>query len=247
MRWRPNRWQFAARKPFTGRQRAIAHPCLWYCGAVALLWALVTLWGRVHNASIRVVARLCSNGAAFVSRLFPIPLSEWLVFLAVAALVALPVWGAVRRGKRGLAKGLCRSLALLLTIGLWFSLFWGVNYDAAPLAQQLGLEVKPRSVDELYAAAQTLLEDANRLADQVERDGGGDCAAGDFSAMSQDLWEDYQTLGQQAPLYRSAVARRPKQALVLGPLMPWVGIAGYYFPFSTEPVVGPTVPHPYGL
>ena len=60
--------------------------------------------------------------------------------------------------------------------------------------------------------------------------------------MSQDLWEDYQTLGQQAPLYRSAVARRPKQALVLGPLMPWVGIAGYYFPFSAEPVVGPTVP-----
>ena len=197
MRRRPNRWQFAARKPFTGRQRAIAHPCLWYCGAVALLWALVTLWGRVHNASIRVVARLCSNGAAFVSRLFPIPLSEWLVFLAVAALVALPVWGAVRRGKRGLAKGLCRSLALLLTIGLWFSLFWGVNYDAAPLAQQLGLEVKPRSVDELYAAdymdvdsdirvMETML---NRDGASVERDfglGKKDVDLGGTAAQSKE-------------------------------------------------------------
>lgn len=229
-------------KSWWARQEAPRRRCLRYMLGVALLWALAALFGQVMNPGSRVLARLCNSLLARLSRLFPFPLSEWAILGAAVAVLAFPVWGAVRRRGQGLVTGLCRSLALLLTVGLCFTLFWGVNYNAVPLADELGLDVRPRSVQDLYDVAQKLMDQANGLADTMPRDAAGDCISAGLEALSQRINQQYHALGERYPLYATSVDRRPKRALLFGGAMPWVGIAGYYFPFTAEPVVGPTVP-----
>lgn len=229
-------------KGWWGRQEAPRRRCLCYTLGMALLWALAALLGQVMNPGSRVLARLCNSLLARLSRLIPFPLSEWVLIGAALAVLAFPLWGALRRRGRGFATGLCRSLALLVTVGFCFTLLWGVNYKAVPLAEELGLDVRPRSVQDLYDVTQALMTQANELADQMPRDDGGDCVTAGLEALSQRINRQYHLLGERYPLYETAVDRRPKQALLFGGAMPWVGIAGYYFPFTAEPVVGPTVP-----
>ena len=60
-------------------------------------------------------------------------------------------------------------------------LLWGVNYDAAPLAERLELDVKPRGIEELYSLTAALQEHANALAARVVRDETGAMALPSFA------------------------------------------------------------------
>ena len=217
-------------------------PTLIWLATAAGVWLVATLFGRWANGASRTLARLCSSLVARLTRLLPFALAEILLIAALVALFAFPLWGLRRGGAKGLGVGLCRVVALAMTLVACMTLLWGVNYQARPLAQDLGLAVAPRSVEELQRTTEILLERANALADQVERDEQGNAIPPDFDAACQQITLEYARLGQQYPLYHTSVPRQPKQAALFGKWMPWVGIAGYYFPFTAEPIVGPTVP-----
>ena len=217
-------------------------PSLLALTAGGLLWAGGALLGRFNNDAGRLLARGLSNFVAFFSRLIPLPLSELCLFGAVLLILWLLVGGAVKGRGRGFLRGLCRVGALAIWTGALFTLLWGVHYQAPSLAQQLGLEVRPRSPEELTQTAQILLAQANELADQVPRDDQGAFLPDDFDSITEQINRQYEALGLQYPLYQTSLPRRAKRSILLRPLMPWVGIAGYYFPFTAEPTVGQTAP-----
>lgn len=247
--WRGRRRPLKAASKFAPMGRperrsgwAYFRPSLLAMAAGGLLWAGGALLGRFNNDASRLLARGFSNIVAFFSRLIPLPLSELCLLAALLLAAGLPVGGAIRGRGRGFLRGLCRLGALALWTGALFTLLWGVNYQAPSLARQLGLEVRPRSPEELTQTAQILLAQANELADQVPRDEQGAFLPLDFDRTAQQINGQYQRLGQQYPLYQTSLPRRAKRSLALRPLMPWVGIAGYYFPFTAEPTVGQTAP-----
>ncbi len=247
----------ANRRPWRGRKRplktgpqaespaqgwAYFRPSLLALAAGGLVWAAGALLGRFNNDASCLLARGLSNGVAFFSRLVPLPLSELCLLGAGLLVFWLLVGGAVKGRGRGFLRGLCRTAALAAWTGALFVLLWGVHYQAPPLARQLGLEVRPRSPEELMQTAQILLNQANELAGQVPRDGQGAFLPGDFDQMAEQINRQYEELSHQYPLYRTSLPRRAKQSLLLRPLAPWVGVAGYYFPFTAEPTVGQTAP-----
>ena len=206
-----------------------------------LFWLIVLCMGHFFGEGSRAMARAVTGAIAFCTEKIPIPLSEVFLALAVVLVLWFLLGGAIRGKGRGFLRGLCRTAALALWVGGAFTFLWGVQYQAPSLAEELGLSVRPRSVDELMESAMILLEQANELADQVPRDEDGTFLSGDFSALSQETGAQYEKLGESYSVYGSGRVTMAKQARVLGKLMPWVGIAGYYFPFTAEPTVGPTV------
>lgn len=206
-----------------------------------LFWLIVLCMGHFFGEGSRAMARAVTGAIAFCTEKIPIPLSEVFLALAVVLVLWFLLGGAIRGKGRGFLRGLCRTVALALWVGGVFTFLWGVQYQAPSLAEELGLSVRPRSVDELMESAMILLEQANELADQVPRDEDGTFLSGDFSSLSQETGAQYEKLGESYSVYGSGRVTMAKQARVLGKLMPWVGIAGYYFPFTAEPTVGPTV------
>ena len=202
-----------------------------------LFWLIVLCMGHFFGEGSRAMARAVTGAIAFCTEKIPIPLSEVFLALAVVLVLWFLLGGAIRGKGRGFLRGLCRTAALALWVGGAFTFLWGVQYQAPSLAEELGLSVRPRSVDELMESAMILVRQANELADQVPRDEDGTF----LSSLSQETGAQYEKLGESYSVYGSGRVTMAKQARVLGKLMPWVGIAGYYFPFTAEPTVGPTV------
>lgn len=250
--WQPRPWR-GRKRPLrtvfrgqrTGRGGSgwrYFRPSLLALAAGGGLWAAAALLGRMNNDAARLAAQCLSAVPALFSRLVPLPLSELVLLAGVALVPGLLIHGAVKGRGRGFLRGLCRLAALAAWTGALFTLLWGVQYQAPSLGQQLGLDVRPRSAQDLLETTRILLEQSNELADQVPRDGQGAFQAGDFGQLARQVNSQYEQLGRQYPLYQTSLPRRAKQSLLLRPLMPWVGIAGYYFPFTAEPTVGQTVP-----
>ena len=148
--------------------------------------AIVLLMGRFSVMAAGAMARAVTGAIAFCTERIPLPLSE--VFLALAAaLVLWFFWRRIRGKGRGFLRGLCSVAALALWLGGAFNTRSSVvQYQAPSLAEELGLSVRPRSVDELMESAMILVRQANELADQAPREEDGTFLAGDFSALSQE-------------------------------------------------------------
>lgn len=252
--WQPRRWRGRKRPLQTiSRGQTAVRPedkkgwqyfrsSLGMLASGGLLWVAAALLGRVNNDAARLMAQSFSTVLAFFSRLIPLPLSELVLLAGVVLVPGLLIYGAVKGRGRGFLRALCRLAGLAAWTGALFTLLWGVQYQAPSLGRQLGLDVRPRSAQDLLETTQILLFQANELADQAPRDDQGVFLAGDFRQLADQINRQYGELGWQYPIYRTNLPRRAKQSLLLRPLMPWVGIAGYYFPFTAEPTVGQTAP-----
>lgn len=170
--------------------------------------------------------------------LLPLTLAELLLLLAPPALVCLLVLSAVRRGRRGLKSALSALLLFASALLFAFQLLFGVHYQAPPLSRQLGLESRQYTADELKDTLQWLLTRVNALAPAVPRSGDGACDFGSFSELTAAVGEGYGALSDTLPLFDVPTrALSPKPARLLSVAMSWLGITGFYFPFTAEPVV----------
>ena len=61
-----------------------------------------------------------------------------------------------------------KYLKLGLLVYIVFSLFWGLNYYRQGIEKQIGLELKPYSVDDLFALTTVLQQRMNSLAEKVD-------------------------------------------------------------------------------
>lgn len=183
----------------------------------------------------------------------PFPAAEALV----AGYVGLRIWTAYRagrrvvRGQRRPASTLASGVALALRdlgIGLLlFYLLWGFHYARAPVAERL----------ELPSAGEVTTSDLHRLADEMVdlanasyRELHGAPDAGVPTSMPEDwqrlegaLAAGWARTVAHLPLGPLATARYgPPKRLVTSRAVAYLGITGFYFPFTAEPLVVGTTP-----
>jgi len=125
----------------------------------------------------------------------------------------------------------------ILTVYVVFNLCWGLNYDRAGIAAQLKLQVRPYDNKELARLLQVTVNRLNSL-DSLAR------------LHRADLDVDSRLMDGAVGCYRNLSARDPrfnypspsvKASLFSTPAL-YLGIAGYYNPFSGEAQVNARMP-----
>jgi hypothetical protein len=151
----------------------------------------------------------------------------------------------IARRPVGVVPVLARSAAnLLLAVGLGYALFlvlWGFNYARLPFAALAGLPVGPAPASELLDLSSALVLAANEAREGLPEDERGVFRiAGGFPAVRERATAGYSAIAARLP-FLAGSASRPK-AVLLSPLLSYVGVTGIYFPFTGEANVNTTLP-----
>lgn len=167
----------------------------------------------------------------------PIPFSvcEVLIFLLI-------LWGIytfinVIRRRKGLLAWLAGILLAGCTALLLFTALWGLNHFGPGITETLGIEVELSTRDELAAATNYYLDQANALASQMPRDEDGVTKTPAFSELGKQAVTCYTALSAQYDYFRTPVAP-PKRVIAWYP-MSKTGLTGIYLCFTGESCVNP--------
>ncbi len=212
-----------------------------------LSYGLALLLSTVPSVTEALYGWLGPNIARVLSLttgVVPIALSE----LFVAAVIARQAWGMgvalidVRRGRRQLKNALTAGvLRMSQDVGVLIAAFyvlWGFNYSRAPLQRRLEWPTPEAvSVEELSALVEQMLVAANETYMSIH----GVMDAGEPTTLQLDA------RSLQSSLARGWVEARRELELptVSGPFgraktpiltawYEWVGVAGFYFPYTGE-------------
>ena len=103
----------------------------------------------------------------------PFPFAIWEILALLAVLWAVYTLVRSFARHRGLLRWLSGVLLAFSAVLLLFVSVWGLGHFGPDVGEQMGLNVRKYSEDELFSAALHYAEQANNYASQVGRDGDG--------------------------------------------------------------------------
>ncbi len=118
---------------------------------------------------------------------------------------------------------------------------WMLNHYAPPLADELGLDVREYSKEELYEACEYYLLEAAQYAPLIERDEEGHAVRQNFAEMAETAGSSYRHLGEMYPVLKGS-KQRVKKLSVVGEYLMYNGIIGMFMPITGEAGVPASVP-----
>ncbi len=130
-----------------------------------------------------------------------------------------------------------RSFSIVLWVYLLFNIFWGLNYDRLPLAQQQQLDVRPYSKEELKTLVGLLVNRMNET-DSASREARKDLVNNDSIFRNSVIAYQYAAKDHPALLYFYPSVKFS----FYGYLANYLGFSGYYNPFTCEAQVNTTIP-----
>lgn len=133
-------------------------------------------------------------------------------------------------------------LAVFAAIYMCHTIFWGLNYYAGPLADDMSLEVASYTLEELTEATEYYRDKANALAGKVSRDANGNVEFSGFDALAQKASEGFETLTYEYHYPVFAGSRLPVKKLGWSDMYTSMGITGLTFGLTGEACVNPQIP-----
>lgn len=226
------------------------------------LLALAALFARdpfrVERVFVEGVGpRLTALVAGPVARA-PFSLAEWVEGLAIAVAVAWAVATAAALARaRGRRLAVARDAAVTaIAVGSWIGVafygLWGLAYARPAADVRLGFRrylTEPADIplDDLVAVARDFVARTNR---EYLRIHGGwpdglrptDLGA-DWASVDEAVDVGWGRMAAEEGLHPSAGARRgPSKPLGTSRLFSWLGIGGFYFPFTGEANINAQAP-----
>ncbi len=209
----------------------------------AITWALMALGQRfstlvdmVYPYVIRTLQSMLadwSSGADFLLwQLAAVVLI--LVVLATAVLMIVLKWNPVQWF--GWVLTGCASIFLLYTV------MFGMNYYASPLAEDIRMEVATYNVDELTEAAIYYRDKANALASQVDRDSQGNVEFSDFETLAGQAGDGFHSLTYDYSYSVFAGSTLPVKKLGWADMFTSMGVTGVTVGLTGEAAVNPNIP-----
>ena len=122
------------------------------------------------------------------------------------------------------------------------TLVFGLNYYAGPLAEDIRLEVRQYTVEELENASVYYRDKANFLAKQVKRDGNGDVAFEDFETLAEKAGSGFNALVYRFSYPVFAGSALPVKKLGWSDMYTSMGITGVTMGITGEAAVNPQIP-----
>ena len=209
--------------------------------AVNLLMLSLLIYTAVRHApegalSVRTFGLNLSSAIGWLTSRFSASIIEIVVFVLFLALVAVLIL-AVR--KKRMLVALSGILLFASAVVALFFLLYFVNFAAPPLAQSLGLTVREYSVDELKTVTASLRDEVNKYAPDVERNETGACSFPDFDALNEAAKASYASLAARYDRFAVPTLGKlnVKKAVLWSAPMSYVGIVGFYCPWTAEATV----------
>lgn len=133
-------------------------------------------------------------------------------------------------------------LSVVAGIYMCYTLVYGLNYYASPIAEDIRLEVSEYTLEELTEACEYYRDMANDLATQVKRDSDGNVQFSDFETMAERAGNGFQTLVYDYSYSIFAGCTDPVKELGWGDLYTSMGITGIFIGLTGEAAVNPDIP-----
>ena len=192
--------------------------------APQLVFAFYPAWSRKMLAAISSVTSL-------------LPIALWEILLVLIVLWFFYTLIRVFSGKSGLLKWLSgvllgASVGLFLFVGLW-----GLNHFGPGVGENLDLDVREYSKEELIAAAKYYGMQASSLADSVSRDEQDRVRLGDFSVLAKQAGAGYDKLARKYEQFTGS--HDPVKPLASWKLFSKMGNTGIFICFTGESCVNP--------
>lgn len=167
----------------------------------------------------------------------PLPFALWEVLVLLLALWAVYTLARCFSRHRGFLTWLSGvllgvSAAVFLFVGLW-----GLGHFGPKAGEQLGLETRPYTADELYAAAAHYADQASAYALLVERNAEGVVQFSPFKTLAAQAGEGYEKLAELYDCFGGSTVR-PKR-LTAWKLYSSFGVTGVFLAFTGESSVNP--------
>lgn len=201
-----------------------------------------TQW--IENVYARQIYPAITQIFSSISGIFPFSLAEVLaVSLGIAAVVIITVTVIRCIRERSAAE---RILDLMIAAGslalaMWI-LFcgWSILYHRDTLGNQLGLEVRESSTEELEELCIRLIDRANELRPQLQEDKDGricfPCSVDEMLAKVPDAYAAVEDLP-----YLAGDGYCSPKPLMVSPWMNHTRIVGIYIPFTAEPNINTAI------
>ena len=157
-----------------------------------------------------------------------------VVLIATVVLMIIMRWNPVRWA--GWVLAVCSLVYLLHT------LVFGLNYYAGDLADDIRLEKRPYSVEELAAATTYYRDMANLLSVQVKRDSAGDVDFAEFETLAAQAADGFDTLVYDYSYPVFAGSTLPVKKLGWADMYSSMGITGVTMGLTGEAAVNPQIP-----
>ena len=157
-----------------------------------------------------------------------------VVLIATIVLMIVMRWNPVRW--LGWVAAVCALVYLLHTV------VFGLNYYAGDLADDIRLEKRQYTVEELAGATTYYRDMANLLSDQVKRDAKGDVSFENFDVLAAQAADGFDTLvyGYSYPIFAGSTL--PVKELGWADLYSSMGITGVTMGLTGEAAVNPQIP-----
>ena len=209
----------------------------------AITWVLMqfgekfaTLVDMIYPYVIRTLQGYLAQWTAVIA--FPL----WQLLAVVLAVVILATLVLVIILKKNLIQWAGWVLAVFAGIYMMHTIFWGLNYHAGDLSDDMRLEVTGYTVQELTEATEYYRDKAAELAEQVKRDAEGNVQFADFDVLSARAGEGFKTLTYDYHYPVFAGSTIPVKQLLWADMYSSMGITGVTFGITGEAAVNPQIP-----
>ncbi len=139
---------------------------------------------------------------------------------------------------------------LVVSVGIFIAIGgWMLNHYAAPLSEEIGLEVKEYSVEELYESTEYYLLKASEYSPLIEREEEGHALRQDFTELSSIAGSSYLKLAKAYPVFKGS-SKPVKKLSLVGEYLLYNGIIGMFMPLTGEagvPYNVPVIPLPFTM
>ncbi|MBR3436679.1 MAG: DUF3810 domain-containing protein [Lachnospiraceae bacterium] len=184
----------------------------------------------------REVSRALLTALSKVMSVLPFALWEFLIVLLTAAALVTLIAVIVKR-----RKFFMWLTTLLLIASLIFTVFtdvWGLCHYAPELHEELGLEIREYTKEELKKATVYYVDKAAELAKQVPRDENGLLDRSHFDEWLVTAGKSYEKLADEMPVFRGSDAP-VKRSLLFWKALSYMGITGIFVDVTAESTVNP--------
>ena len=173
-----------------------------------------------------------------LSALFSIiPVAAWDL-IAIGLLIGILTSFFVMIAKRTSFPDWLTSVLLLASV-IAFEVIcgWMLNHYAPPLAQEIDLNVRKYSKEELAEATEYYFDKAAEYADRQVRNARGSLVRQDFDELAVIAGKGYVPLSRKYAVFSNGSERPVKKLSVFGELLMYSGITGEFMPVTGESTV----------